>query len=170
MLRPLILSALLALPTGALAQDMTAEEILARLERQALGLAKGVEFYPTETADDGYRTMPVEDQVQLRIQFAFDSADILESEIADLAELCTAINATSGANINIIGHTDAAGAEAYNKALSEQRASAVVAHLTGECGVEETQLQAVGVGERHLLEPENPRGDRNRRVEIQMAL
>jgi OOP family OmpA-OmpF porin len=44
------------------------------------------------------------------------------------------------------GHTDSVGSDAYNQALSERRAKAVVDYL-GTLGIDASRMQAVGAGE-----------------------
>ena len=74
----------------------------------------------------------------------------------------------SAYRFRIEGHTDTVGTPEYNKALSEQRADAVVTYLTTRFGVAPSRLQAVGVGEQGLLVPTPPQtpDERNRRVQI----
>ena len=67
----------------------------------------------------------------------------------------------------IVGHTDAAGSASYNERLSLLRAEEVKRHLVSDCGIAETRLQAVGVGEQFPLDKDDPRADVNRRVEFQ---
>ena len=58
------------------------------------------------------------------------------------------------------------GAPEANRALSEQRAKAVVAYITSRFGVDGSRLQAVGMGEQDLAVPtpaQTPE-PRNRRV------
>lgn len=157
----------LTTPLAATSQSLTAEEIVDRLVIQELGLSKGVEFYAEDTEPDGYRRLPVEDQIQLSIPFAFDSDKIEDASTGDLAELCKAMTEIKSARLQIIGHTDASGSVAYNNGLSERRANSVASYLIDECGVEAETLRAVGFGEKHLLDPSAPNDGRNRRVEVQ---
>jgi outer membrane protein OmpA-like peptidoglycan-associated protein len=73
-------------------------------------------------------------------------------------------------NVNvfrIVGHTDAVGSASYNDRLSQLRAEEVKRYMVGDCGIPADRLEAVGVGPRHPLNPDNPRGEENRRVEFQ---
>ena len=47
------------------------------------------------------------------------------------------------------------------------RAEEVKRHLVGDCGLSADRLEAVGVGKRYLSNPDDPRGEENRRVEFQ---
>ena len=103
-----------------------------------------------------------------KINFAYDKAEIRGAESFDLLNsLASAANECPELKINIEGHTDADGSEAYNQRLSEARANLVVAYLS-ENGVERNRMTAIGVGET------NPIGDnstdagkaQNRRIEF----
>jgi OOP family OmpA-OmpF porin len=67
----------------------------------------------------------------------------------------------------IIGHTDASGSDDYNERLSRLRAEEVQRFFVNDCGIEASRLEAVGLGERFLLENVDPNSDQNRRVEFQ---
>ncbi len=113
-----------------------------------------------------YQEIDRAEQVNLRVEFDFDSAVLRDSERPKLATLCEAMRRTGGV-FRIVGHTDAAGTDAYNEKLSLLRAEEVKRHLVGECGLPGERLQAVGVGKRHLYDAANPRSETNRRVEFQ---
>lgn len=67
----------------------------------------------------------------------------------------------------IVGHTDSSGSASYNENLSLLRAKEVKRHLVSECGIPETRLEAVGMGESVPFNAADPRSDENRRVEFQ---
>ena len=69
----------------------------------------------------------------------------------------------------IKGHTDGAGSEASNLALSEQRADSVRRYLIGK-GVSPARMTSVGFGESMPLATNStPEGrQQNRRVEIEV--
>lgn len=103
-----------------------------------------------------------------KINFAYDKAEIRGAESFDLLNsLASAAEQCSSFKINIDGHTDADGSEAYNQRLSEARANLVVAYLS-ENGVERSRMNATGYGET------KPVGDnstdagkaKNRRIEF----
>jgi OOP family OmpA-OmpF porin len=70
------------------------------------------------------------------------------------------------ARIQIIGHTDAKGSDAYNQRLSEQRASAVQKLLVAIYDIDPTHVEALGRGESELKDRSRPEDGINRRVEI----
>ncbi|WP_275672643.1 OmpA family protein [Thermomonas flagellata] len=106
--------------------------------------------------------------VNMRINFDYNSARISESSAKTMATLAKALSSPQleGRRFTVVGHTDASGSAAYNKALSERRANAVRQYLI-ENGVEASRLRAVGKGKSELLNPDDPLGAENRRVEIQ---
>ena len=69
--------------------------------------------------------------------------------------------------VRVVGHTDSQGGEAHNDALSLARATSVRRHLESK-GVAAARLQAVGMGEREPLAPNDKDYGRalNRRIEI----
>jgi OmpA-OmpF porin, OOP family len=104
------------------------------------------------------------------ILFDFDKATLRPEAAPVLAAVAEALtDQTSTVEVN--GHTDAVGDDAYNQDLSERRAQAVIAGLQAD-GVS-TPLQAHGFGETQPVAPntldgkDNPTGRQlNRRVEI----
>jgi len=108
--------------------------------------------------------------INLTVDFASGSAQLTPQAMAALNELGRALTNSelSAYRFRIEGHTDTVGTPEYNKALSEQRADAVVTYLTTRFGVAPARLQAVGVGEQGLLVPTPPQtpDERNRRVQI----
>ena len=72
----------------------------------------------------------------------------------------------SGYRFELAGHTDAVGTDAYNLDLSEHRAKAVLDYLVTAFGIDVTRIDAVGYGESRLLDPSDPKGDVNRRVQV----
>ncbi|MBP7609352.1 MAG: OmpA family protein [Steroidobacteraceae bacterium] len=101
------------------------------------------------------------------VTFAFDSADlnaqfypVLDKVAATLAEYDKTV-------IEVAGHTDSVGSDAYNQQLSERRASSVASYLSSH-GVKQARILTVGAGEAHPVatnETDDGRAQ-NRRVEI----
>ena len=156
---------------------MTAEQITEKLEKQIK--TRGLTIVPTGQQinnDDGttvaaaptaYTEVAREDQVNIQISFDFDSASLREDQKPKLAALCTALKSAGGSLYQIAGHTDSSGSAAYNQRLSLLRAQEVKRYLVGDCGIQDTRLEAIGVGESKPFDPSNPRADVNRRVEVQ---
>jgi OOP family OmpA-OmpF porin len=107
-------------------------------------------------------------EIQEKIQFAFDKAEILSVSDGLLSEVAAAIKAhTEIKKLGIHGHTDGEGESAYNQSLSERRAQAVKAWLVAH-GVEAPRLDAKGFGEsKPIADNASPDGrEKNRRVEF----
>lgn len=104
----------------------------------------------------------------LKINFGFDSAELTPEARAQLDELARAMRSEPlrTFSFRIGGHTDAAGSEAYNDWLSQERANAVAEYLAEQHGISGDRLQASGLGERELADADNPMSWVNRRVEV----
>ena len=74
--------------------------------------------------------------------------------------------------VQIDGHTDSVGTDAYNQKLSERRANAVKNYLINKVGIEASRLKAVGYGESRPAFPNDSaeNRDKNRRVEFTPAM
>ncbi|AJC83149.1 OmpA/MotB family outer membrane protein (plasmid) [Rhizobium etli bv. phaseoli str. IE4803] len=121
----------------------------------------------TITTPQTYWKLPDDDQVNYRVQFAFDSSAIAPKEKPMLQKLCSVVKEMDIKLIRIVGHTDASGGARYNQNLSTLRAREVARFFTEDCQIPRERLEAVGVGEQFLLDPQKPRADENRRVEFQ---
>lgn len=108
--------------------------------------------------------------VNLNVDFETGSANLTPQARATLDQLGRALSSSQLAayRFRIVGHTDTVGSPGYNKALSEQRADAVVKYLAEKFGVQSNRLEAEGVGEAGLLVPTPPQTPepRNRRVQV----
>lgn len=115
-----------------------------------------------------------EDQLFRPIEFAYDSAFLSETARETLSGLCATVKVDLDLNPSskyfVIGHTDAAGSEAYNVRLSQRRADATKQFLVDKCQIESSKLTAVGLGEERLLASAGPRDSQQRRVEIQVNI
>lgn len=111
--------------------------------------------------------VPQRREVDLVVNFDFDSAALQPSSVPLLERLAQALNADRlrATRFRVEGHTDAVGAADYNQRLSERRARAVVAFLERQ-GVAGERLAAEGRGAREPLEPADPRSALNRRVRV----
>ncbi|WLE96138.1 MAG: OmpA family protein [Candidatus Electrothrix communis] len=102
------------------------------------------------------------------VQFIYDSEELLPVARRQLDELVIALRDTRlrHSRIQLIGHTDAAGSRAYNRALSMRRAYSAARYLTQVHGISPQRIIPIGMGEDQLLDPYNPLSAVNRRVEI----
>ncbi len=158
---PAALCAALLLATPARADDPNGARTWQDIVQTLVSSDKSVGVYAGAE-------LPGSQRVNLpAIQFEFDSAMLTGAAKEQLDDLAQALRheTLETSHFAIHGHTDSAGAAAYNRELSERRAHAVSSHLQ-EKGVNAFRLVEVGFGETHLLHGV-PAGDRrNRRVEI----
>lgn len=110
--------------------------------------------------DAGEPGGPAEVSLMLRIEFAFDSAELTVRAMRDLDGVASALNdpELTTAQWTLEGHMDATGAEDYTCGCRRT-------YLAG-CGVARARLLPVGFGEDRLLLAFAPTDDRQRRVEI----
>lgn len=106
-------------------------------------------------------------QVNIRIDFGFDSAALDKDQLPKLAQLCKVMKDSDINQFRIVGHTDSSGSDTYNEKLSLLRAEEVRRYLVSNCGMSGNRLEAIGLGERFPFNPDQPRADDNRRVEFQ---
>jgi len=104
------------------------------------------------------------------ITFDYDAAVIRPESGTILDALADGLRADASGAVRIVGHTSSEGEEAYNQALSERRAAAVVAALV-ERGIAVARLSAAGRGESLPIAPNSDETGRslNRRVEIECS-
>lgn len=103
----------------------------------------------------------------LQVNFEFDRSDLLTSSLPTLEAVAEVLRRHHALRVEVAGHTDSVGAEAYNQALSRRRAEQVAGYLV-ELGIDPGRLHAAGYGERRpLLSNATATGRAlNRRVEF----
>lgn len=110
----------------------------------------------------------VEQKVILRgVNFEYDKDQLTADAKAILDGILPGLVAQTKLTLEIGGHTDSRGSDAYNKGLSQRRANSVMKYLV-EKGVAAERLSAVGYGESKPVadnKTETGRAD-NRRVEF----
>jgi outer membrane protein OmpA-like peptidoglycan-associated protein len=102
------------------------------------------------------------------VLFATDKYEVQGSAMPQLDQVADAlIKASPDSTITVEGHTDAQGQPAYNKDLSQKRASAVAAYLVSR-GIARDRVTAVGIGQERPVASNSTIDGRaqNRRVEI----
>jgi len=81
------------------------------------------------------------------LHFDFGKATIRSDSAPVLRAIAELLAEKSKLSLSLEGHTDWIGEEAWNQALSEQRALAVKAYLVEQFGINTDRLQARGLGE-----------------------
>jgi outer membrane protein OmpA-like peptidoglycan-associated protein len=101
------------------------------------------------------------------VTFAFDRSDVQPQFVPVLNEVANTLNPYPSTLIDVVGHADAVGSDAYNQALSERRASSVASYLVSR-NVMPARLYVPGQGERQPIASNDTETGRaqNRRVEI----
>lgn len=102
----------------------------------------------------------------LSLRFALNSAAVEDFDKDAVTKVVTYLRDHSDATVIIEGHTDSSGNDAYNKNLSERRASAVAKLLTEQYGIAADRLSSAGYGEERPIADNNTAEGRaaNRRV------
>ena len=118
---------------------------------------------------------PVPVSIDLKgVNFDFDKATLRPDAVAILAEATEILKRYPDLRVEVAGHTDSKGTDAYNQKLSERRAQAVYDYLTSN-GIDASRLVGpVGYGESRPIAPntnadgsDNPEGRaKNRRTEL----
>ena len=105
------------------------------------------------------------------VNFETGSAVLTGDAAATLDLIAQSLNGQPNSKIEIGGHTDNVGSEAYNLTLSQQRAEAVRQYLIGK-GVDAARMTTQGYGTSKPIESNATEKGRaiNRRVEFKIVL
>lgn len=108
------------------------------------------------------------DVVLRGVTFVTDSSEITPQGQLVLDSLVAGLARRAGTKLEIRGHTDSVGSEAYNLALSQRRADSVKAYLVSK-GLNAADLSTIGLGEmQHIATNDTAEGrEQNRRVTLQ---
>jgi len=114
---------------------------------------------------------PKEIVVLKGVNFAFNSAELTpeSKKILDQDRDVARLKGEPDIRVEVAGHTDSVGSDAYNQKLSERRAQSVVDYLVS-IGVDPKRLKAVGYGKKQPVASNDTEAGRaqNRRVELQV--
>ena len=136
----------------------------AKLDRQQQELEKNLEgtgATVTNTGEELIVNLPSE------VTFDFDSDRIKNQFKRPLRDVAKTMRDYPSFLIDIVGHTDSVGSDAYNQGLSERRAEGVADFLTERRVIRE-RIVAYGEGETRPIATNDTEAGRaqNRRVEI----
>lgn len=101
------------------------------------------------------------------ITFDFNSSALKPQFHSVLDNVASTLNEYGQSRIEVTGHTDSVGSDAYNQRLSEQRASSVAGYLSSR-GISPGRMAVIGAGESRPVASNDTESGRaqNRRVEI----
>ena len=104
------------------------------------------------------------------ITFAYDSANVAPQFQRTLDQVADTLAQYNQTYIDVYGHTDSTGSDAYNQTLSERRAQSVSSYLSSQ-GVQSARLATRGYGESQPVASNTTEDGRaqNRRVEIEVV-
>src|SRR5215210_508776 len=128
--------------------------------------------------DDLYRIVETAKETTIELPadvlFDFDKKDIRPDAALALREAARILREQAKGPVRVEGHTDAKGAAAYNRTLSQQRADAVKQWLIDKEGLSKINFTVQGLGATKPAAPntnrdgsDNPEGrQKNRRVAL----
>lgn len=121
-------------------------------------------------AQEMFKGLSEAGRVTLYISFASGSSQIPNESLPSIDEIVRMMVRVPTLKVKIEGHTDNVGSKADNKALSEDRAKAVVEAIVKK-GIDRSRLTAIGVGDADPIADNSTEKGRlqNRRVEIVKA-
>ncbi|MBP1165397.1 MULTISPECIES: OmpA family protein [unclassified Chryseobacterium] len=134
-----------------------------KMDKQAKDIKETLPGAQVERVGDGIKVTMNESIVN----FAFDSSNLTSVAQTNLDKLAEVLANNPDTNINIYGYTDSKGADAYNLKLSQRRADAVKAYLSGK-GIASNRMFTKGEGEAMPVASNDTDEGRakNRRVEF----
>jgi outer membrane protein OmpA-like peptidoglycan-associated protein len=147
-----------ALAGGSIGYYMDKQEALLRAELEGTGVSV------VRRGDTIILNMPG------HVTFATNSSDLSPAFFDVLSSVGKVLAEYEQTVVEVAGHTDSTGSEAYNQGLSERRANTVSSYLSVQ-GVIDQRLITLGLGESWPVADNSSTAGRqaNRRVEITMV-
>jgi outer membrane protein OmpA-like peptidoglycan-associated protein len=133
-----------------------------QMDKQAEEIEKSVPDAKVERVGEGIVV-----EFNSNVLFGFDQSAISGDARTNLDNLVTVLDKYPDTDIEVQGHTDSKGSKAYNQSLSERRAGAVSAYLTGK-NIAASRVVIKGYGEtlpKYANDTDEGR-TQNRRVEF----
>jgi outer membrane protein OmpA-like peptidoglycan-associated protein len=169
-----VLTALLFMPRDAGSQEGQIKVL--ETKTKVLDLTFAVQDMGGKVQDVRLKETKSEIRIELAadVLFDFDKADILPKAREALKQAAGVIREKAKGVVQIDGHTDSKGSDAYNQKLSERRANAVKDWLVNREGLKNVRFATRGFGAKKPVAPntkpdgsDDPEGrQKNRRVEI----
>lgn len=180
--------ALIGAAAGAVVGLVSGDDAVERRQRALIGAGVGalaggsIGYYMdrqemelrAELEGTGVRVARMGDNVTLvmpgNVTFATDSSDLSPAFFDVLNSVGKVLAKYDQTVVEVAGHTDSTGSEAYNQTLSERRATSVATYLGGQ-GVSAERVITIGMGELRPVADNTTESGRqaNRRVEITMV-
>lgn len=147
-----------ALAGGAIGRYQDKQEAALRAELEGTGVSV------VRNGDNITLNMPG------NVTFGTDSSDLSPAFFSVLNSVGKVLAEFEQTVVEVAGHTDSTGSDAYNQSLSERRANSVSTYLRGQ-GVISQRVITLGMGEgRPVADNSSDSGRQaNRRVEITMV-
>ncbi len=147
-----------ALAGGAIGAYQDRQEAQLRAELEGTGVSV------TRIGDNITLNMPG------NVTFATNSSDLSPAFFNVLNSVGKVLKEYNKTVVEVAGHTDSTGTDAYNQSLSERRATSVSSYLQSQ-GVNSQRIITVGMGESRPVADNGTAEGRqaNRRVEITMV-
>jgi len=135
-----------------------------KMDKQAQQIENEIPGAQVERVDDG---IVVTFDENSGVYFATEKYNVNAASQASLDKLAAVFKEYPDTNILVVGHTDSAGAEAYNMTLSKNRAYAVTNYLTGK-GLSSSRFTTNWFGENQPTNDNSTAEGRakNRRVNV----
>lgn len=127
-----------------------------------------------KTAGTGVEVVRKGDEILLnmpsKVTFDVDSAIISPTFQPTLNEVARVLSQYEKTFVDVVGHTDSTGSDAYNLTLSQRRADSVATYLASN-GVLRARIATQGMGESQPIADNSTEAGRaqNRRVEIKVV-
>ena len=180
--------ALIGAAAGAVVGLVSGDDDVERRERAMIGAGIGalaggaVGYYMDrqeaqlrqELANTGVSVHRDGDNITLNmpgnVTFATNSADLSPQFFDVLTSVSKVVTEFDQTVVEVAGHTDSTGSDAYNQGLSERRATSVANYLRNQ-GVIQQRLLTIGLGEGMPVADNTTASGRqlNRRVEITLV-
>jgi outer membrane protein OmpA-like peptidoglycan-associated protein len=147
---------------GATVGGATGAIIGKKMDKQAAEIKQEIPGAKVERVEEGIVV-----EFNNKILFGFDSYALSNASTTSLNDLITILNKYPDTNIEVQGHTDNTGTDAYNQTLSEKRAGSVATYLTSH-NISSSRVTIKGFGKSAPKYDNNTEEGRsqNRRVEF----
>lgn len=149
-------------------QDVTETALIDALAPVASVRTRSIRVMP-DTGNGGGSTAPAsKPSANLLITFETNSSELTKraKQVLNVVGQALASDRLASYRFAIEGHADPRGASDANQVLSQARAESVRQYLVNKASIDTGRLDAIGKGDRELMNKANPIAPENRRVTI----